>query len=246
MNEDQMLEAQEAEEQENPSTEPEKAPEKDMDAVVAEAEERGAQRERERSQQELKSFFDRAGLKDPATGADIKSLEDFERWHAEQTLAASAAKLTEQIKGGEIQPETLREMVQAAQTKPAQPAQTQQVRDYMDKELGKITRFDPEIKTLDDLAKKDQGGRVLKLVQAGAGLADAYLACNHEALAKKMAAKAAETEREAVQHVGTGLKSQGKGGAEPPSDVMEIYRQMMPDGKDADFRKHWARKRGGA
>ena len=111
------------------------------------------------------------------------------------------------------------------------------------KEIAALAQ-DPEIKTLEDLQRKnpEQFGVMLQRQAAGVPMADTYRALNFDALA----ARRAEAAKQAAVNQVTGkghmgpVGGGGKPGVEVPADVMEQFMALAPDMTAEQARKAYA------
>lgn len=113
----------------------------------------------------------------------------------------------------------------------------------IEEQVKQISALDPSIKSLDDLIRHDSYQRIYSRVRSGMGLRDAYIVENFDALraagqaAGRQAALNAATSKD---HLAS-TTSRGAGAQTVPPDVMELYRQLMPDATTQEIQNHYNR-----
>ena len=164
--------------------------------------------------------------------------ETQERTKAELQSSAQAALLRHAQK----EMDALRQaQMQAAQEKAR--AVNQKAEMSIQTALRNISAVDPDVKTLDDIAKMPTAAKFNDLVQKGVGLEDAFYLANRQAIDAKRtaAAKAAALNGAASrQHLNPVPNGGGELPVEVPRGVVDAYRAMMPDATDAEIRKAYA------
>ena len=194
-----------------------------------------------------------AGQVNPYTGRPILTESDFQAYQTERANRQQA----EQLQQAGIQPETIRgivdqqlgpvkEQLMRAQMQAAQEkarAVNQKAEMSIQTALRNISAVDPDIKTLDDIAKMPTAAKFNDFVQKGIGLEDAFYLANRQAIDAKRtaAAKAAALNGAASrQHLNPVQNGGGELPVEVPRGVVDAYRAMMPDATDAEIRKAYA------
>ncbi len=121
-----------------------------------------------------------------------------------------------------------------------------EVRSAFAEDLAKITEMDPSIQTEDDLLALPEHDLILGLVNKGYSPSDAYKTVFFEkitAAAVERGKRQAEAQAASKAHQipDKHRGSAGDMGVQVPSDVMQMYREMMPGMSDADIMKHYGR-----
>lgn len=199
----------------------------------------------------IKGVFEKLGLKDPVTGSQISTMEEFETYQA--NLARQ--KLERDLAQGKLTPEGLQQAIsdhpaiQAAQQAQQQRQQAQEeaalqeTQAKVTAQLAEIQKLNPEIKTVEDLLSMPNAKEFYALVQRGNSLSDAYkLACFDQIMGKKaeQAQIQAQNLARSKGHL-TPDVSRGEGAVTVPKDVMADYRRMMPKATDEQIQNHYAK-----
>lgn len=219
--------------------------EAERDAAVAEA--------KQAAEKQMDSLIASLGLKDPESGSAITTRKQYDEMKARQAQE-ERDKLKRRSGMDDEQwdefVKSIPEVAQAAEEKQkAEKAmrdlQQERARQAIAEHVAEIGKLDPAIKSLEDLAKTAEFPAIQKRVQNGMNLLDAY---KLETWDKQISARNAAAQQAAVnrQRSKDHLRKTAERGAgeEPvPSDVAQMYRNMMPGITDAEIRKHYNRKR---
>lgn len=217
-----------------------------------------AAREEERRayDQQMKDFFQQAGLKNTVTGEAINDMEGFRNWRKQ----FAEARLQKDLKAGKLTPEALAEAignhpaVQQAQRLMEQDAARQkaqeeaQARQRIDAEIAEIHELDASISSLEDLAKAPYWPELYAMTRRGYSIKDAHFLLNH----KKIEAAKAEAARQqaAVNARGKGhmvptTGARGGGAVTVPREDMAMFRAFMPDATDAEIQAYYNKNKEG-
>lgn len=112
---------------------------------------------------------------------------------------------------------------------------------YVERELAEVQKFDPEIKSFDDLRSHDKFPEMERLLKSNYSISDAYKLANFDAISKKGAEAAAQralNSAESKSH----LKPHGGTGGDAvvvPEDVKEQYRFFNKGITDEEIAKDY-------
>lgn len=225
--------------------------------AARDAEHRKALEELEaRQKRQLADFFQTAQLKNTISNAPITSMEEFEAWRRDY----QAQQLQKNLQEGKLTREDLDAMIAGnPAVKAAQEAARQQqeaertareaqertaFQAQVDREIAEIGKLDPSVKSVEDLLRKPNAQQFQEYVRRGNTFLDAYYLANRE----ELAARREETARKAAQAAALEARSRdhlrstgsvGSGAAAVPRDVMELYREMLPNASEADIIAHY-------
>jgi len=211
-----------------------------------------------RQERQWKDFFQAAGLQNTVSGKPITSKEEFDAWQRD----CQVERLRKELREGTLTREALdaaisgnpavqaaREAVQQQQEAARAARETQArsaFRARVAEELAEIGKLDPRVKSVEDLLKLPNAQQFCEYVRRGNTYLDAYYLANREQLrqrqeeAARRAAQAAALAARNKDHLrSTG--SVGQGAAPVPGDVMELYRQLVPNASEADIQAHYNR-----
>jgi len=217
--------------------------------------------ERDRQQEQMKTFFQKAGLKNTITGEDISSMEDFETWER----AYQAQRLQQELAEGRLSPEGLE---QAIANSPAvrragelvrreeEQAREQQRAEFEVKvreELAEIRQIDPSVNSVEDILQRPGGEQFYGYVKRGLSYLDAFRLTHMDLLkqqagetAQKAAQQAAQAARTQAQELArskdhlTGAGTvQGQGAAPVPPAEMALFRDLMPDASESEIQNYY-------
>lgn len=208
--------------------------------------------ERDKTAEELKSFFEAAGLKDTMTGKPITSMEEFRAWRQ----AFNAAKLENELKEGKLTPEGLNQAIsenpivkQAAEAiRASEEAKRQSgmeaAKARAERELAEIRKMDPEAKleSVEDLLKMPNAKEFYEYVKRGNSFVDAYKLANFQRLSERTAEAAKQqalNNARSKDHLSGSGASRGSGSESVPAEEMAMFRLMMPDASDDEIRKYY-------
>ena len=203
----------------------------------------------EQAQKAVDEAIRGSGMTNPYTGQPINTLAELEAY--QQRYSADQAASVQKKAG--MTPEqyqafvnSLPEVRQARQAQQQAEAASRQVRERaarerIQTELQEITRLNPSIREVGDLAKMDTYPRLRELVHRGNTLADAYRLANFDALTQRAAEatrKTALTAAKSKEHLAP-TAQRGTGSASVPDDIKAEYKALMPDITDDEIQKHY-------
>lgn len=189
-----------------------------------------------------------AGQTNPYTGRPIQSEADYQAWQREKQRRDSA----EQLRAAGIDPSVLTGAV-AEQVQPLRQelemARMETMRERarraqetaqatIREQLGLISRLDPSVKTMEDIAAMPTAEAFRGYVAKGLGLEEAFYMANRRAIEERKltAARAAGVSSAAskghLAPVGGGGQAEG---VEVPAEQKLLYRELMPDATDAEI-----------
>lgn len=191
-----------------------------------------------------------AGQTNPFTGRPITTEAEYREYQAER----SRRQQTAQLQKAGIDPQTIRGIVdqqlapmqqrlQAAELAAIQErARTAKDRaqEAISAALKNISRLDPSVKSMDDIAQMPTASHFNALVQKGIGLEDAFYLANRQAIEdRKIAAARTAALNGAAnrQHLNPVGASSAKQPVEVPPKMAEIYREFNPGATDEEIRK---------
>lgn len=123
-------------------------------------------------------------------------------------------------------------------------AEESYAKQKLEEEISIIGTYNPDIKSLSDIAKHQSFEKVRDLMNKGYSLVDAYRVANFDDITRGNVAAAKQSainSARSKQHlVSTSVK--GDGGVEVPSDIAEMYKVFNPDVSDAEIRAHFAKQ----
>lgn len=201
------------------------------------------------AQKEIDSAISSLGITDPHTGkrisnkaeydAYIKHKSDEQKNRIVEESGVSSEEFDEFINN---LPEVREAREQIARAKEAETkARDEQARIHIEEEIKAIGKYDPTIKSVDDLLALDSYGAIYEKVQKGYALSDAYILANHEKIMQDTANKtkqAALNSANGKNHM-TPTSSRGEGAVSVPNDIKDSYRMFNPTATDAEISKHY-------
>ena len=221
--------------------------EAERDAAVAQAK-KAAQDEMDKT---LREVLDASGLKDPFTGAPIRTKEEFDRYRqgksdeTRRNLQRKSGMTPEEFDSFVAElPEVkaAKEAKEKADAEARKAAETQ-AKARVDAELQEIRKLNPKIRTLADLTGLENYDALYEKVLRGYSLSDAYRLVNLDALTRQ-AAEAGKQEAmnaaQSKQHMAR-TKTKGAGDVEISKEETEAFRLFNPDLSAAEIRD-WCRK----
>lgn len=185
-------------------------------------------------------------LTDPYTNRPITNREEYENYKkgyhkdvAENIKAKtgmSDEELNEYI--GSIP-----EVKEAKET--AAKLREERAQEGMQREIEKIAKLNPEIKSLEDLTKMEHFEEFYAKVQRGYSFEDAYILVNRDTIINGKAEAARQAAVNAAKSKGhmAPVKSHGGGTVSAPADIREEYRKFMPGLSDTEIDAHYAKYR---
>lgn len=185
---------------------------------------------------EMSETLRRLGITNPDTGEVVDSIEKLEAYEKglSQARIASGRPTEEDIR------RVVREETSGQPQAQAQRAPTEA--DYA-AEVAEISRLDPSITSLGDILRSEAGPKFRDYVAKGLNFVDAYTLAARDKLAQRQT-EAARVKAAGKEHLSaTQSVHAGEGDAPVPADELEIFRAMMPDVSDTEFRKYWNKNR---
>ena len=189
-----------------------------------------------------------AGQTNPYTGQPIRSEADYRAWQAEKQRRDSE----EQLRAAGIDPQTL----QGAVDRQMQPLRQELEMARMEtmrerarraqdaaqvtirQQLELITRLDPNVKSMEDIAAMPTAEAFRGYVAKGLGLEEAFYMANRKAIEERKLTAARAAGVSAAASKGH-LAPQGGGGqaetVEVPAEQKALYRELMPEATDAEI-----------
>lgn len=189
-----------------------------------------------------------AGQTNPYTGQPIRSEADYRAWQAEKQRRDSE----EQLRAAGIDPATIQgavdrqvqplrqelEMARLAtmreRARRAQDAAQVTIRQ----QLELITRLDPNVKSMEDIAAMPTAEAFRGYVAKGLGLEEAFYMANRKAIEERKLTAARAAGVSAAASKGH-LAPVGGGGqaetVEVPAEQRALYRELMPDATDTEI-----------
>lgn len=251
-----IQEGQEPEEQEKPKEQ--KAQTLTREALE-EAVRQAVARERQRQEQVMADFFRSANLRDPVTGEIIRDMSGLESY----SQAAETRRLERNLAEGKLTPEDIDAMIRrrlaakpqeagtppAAQTEhPAAQTETpapQVTEEQVAAELAEIHRLDPSVNSLEDILKGPEREAFVSAVRRGNSFLDAFRLASFDRLQQQRQVEAAQRAAQAERNRSRSKEhmvpagSRGQGAAEVPADILELYREIMPEASAEEIQKHY-------
>lgn len=202
---------------------------------------------RARAAKQLDESIAALGLTNPYTKEPIKNKADYDAYRAKvdedrraKLLKKAGMSEEEFTKLAAEQPEI------KAQLEEAREAKRQAAAAAMNEQLRQIHELDPEVNTLEDLAKMPNYADFYRLVKVNRlSLVQAYKLVNMERLSARATAASRQAALNAAQskaHL-EATKARGKGGdmTVVPTDVREYYRIINPKMTEAEVKADYAR-----
>lgn len=220
---------------------------------AAEAErDRAIAAERERSAREADSLIASLGMVNPYTGQAINSKAEYDAY---TKARAGEAKKTFMEQSG-ISESQYQQMIQslpevqeamkarAESERVAAEYRSMQARSRLEEQVKEVTKLDPSIKSIDDLAKMENYDVFYDLVKKGNSLADAYKLANYDKLMERSAAAEKQRNLNAAagkSHFTPNANTIASGLDEVPASTKEYYKIMFPDMSEEQIAKEYAR-----
>lgn len=202
---------------------------------------------RARAAKQLDESIAALNLTNPYTKEPIRNKADYDTYRAKveedrRTKILKKAGISEEefAKLAAEQPEI------KAQLDEAQEAKRQAAAATMSEQMRQIHELDPEINTIEDLAKMPNYAQFYRFVkQNRLSLVEAYKLTNMERLSARTAAATKQAAMNAAQskaHL-EATKARGKGGdvTAVPNDVREYYRMINPKATEAEVKADYAK-----
>lgn len=251
-----IQEGQEPEEQEKPKEQKAQTLTRE---TLEEAVRQAVARERQRQEQVMADFFRSANLRDPVTGEIIRDMSGLESY----SQAAETRRLERNLAEGKLTPEDIDAMIRrrlaakpqeagtppAAQTEhPAAQTETpapQVTEEQVAAELAEIHRLDPSVNSLEDILKGPEREAFVSAVRRGNSFLDAFRLASFDRLQQQRQVEAAQRAAQAERNRSRSKEhmvpagSRGQGAAEVPADILELYREIMPEASAEEIQKHY-------
>lgn len=202
---------------------------------------------RARAAKQLDESIAALGLTNPYTKEPIRNKADYDAYRAKveedrraKILKKAGVSEEEFAKLAAEQPEI------KAQLEEAREAKRQAAAATMSEQMRQIHELDPEINTIEDLAKMPNYAQFYRFVkQNRLSLVEAYKLTNMERLSARTAAATKQAAMNAAQskaHL-EATKARGKGGdvTVVPNDVREYYRMINPKATEAEIKADYAK-----
>lgn len=186
------------------------------------------------------------GFTNPLTGAEIRSEADyFAALDAQEELSRR-----QELEQAGIDPSVLDELIarnpaiRQAQQILAQTQEQENVRQ-LEAELEQLNKLDPSVKTIDDILQSPSRGAILKKVNAGYSLLDAYKIVNFD---KLTTANTAASKQAAINAMRGKEHMTPTDGVTDTSTDMEIpvaelgrWKEMFPDASEKELKEKYTR-----
>lgn len=202
---------------------------------------------RARAAKQLDESIAALNLTNPYTKEPIRNKADYDAYRAKveedrraKILKKAGVSEEEFAKLATEQPEI------KAQLEEAKEAKRQAAAATMSEQMRQIHELDPEINTIEDLAKMPNYAQFYRFVkQNRLSLVEAYKLTNMERLSARTAAATKQAAMNAAQskaHL-EATKARGKGGdvTVVPNDVREYYRMINPKATEAEVKADYAK-----
>lgn len=202
---------------------------------------------RARAAKQLDESIAALNLTNPYTKEPIRNKADYDAYRAKveedrraKILKKAGVSEEEFAKLAAEQPEI------KAQLEEAKEAKRQAAAATMSEQMRQIHELDPEINTIEDLAKMPNYAQFYRFAkQNRLSLVEAYKLTNMERLSARTAAATKQAAMNAAQskaHL-EATKARGKGGdvTVVPNDVREYYRMINPKATEAEVKADYAK-----
>ena len=201
------------------------------------------------AQKEIDSAISSLGITDPRTGKRVSNKAEYDTYMKQRSEEQKSRIVEESgVSNEEFEefisnlPEVREAREQIAKAKEAETkARDEQARIHIEEEIKAIGKYDPTIKSIDDLLKLDTYDAVYEKVQKGYSLSDAYVLANHDKIVQDTVNKTKQAvinSANGKNHM-TPTTHRGEGAVSVPSDVKEAYRMFNPDATDAEIARHY-------
>lgn len=219
--------------------------EQERDQAIAQA----RQEAKAQAQRTIDEAFRNAGLTNPYTNQPITSKAEYdaylERFQAEQRENIQKKSGMSQVQFSQFL-NSLPEIRQAREAQAKAEQATRQAREQaakanLEQQMKEISKMDPTIKGLGDLAKMANYQQFVDLVKRGNTFTDAYKLANFDALTQRAAQASRQTAMQAAaskEHL-TATTQRGQGAVTVPDEVKAEYRAFNPDATDEEIARHY-------
>lgn len=206
-------------------------------------------RAREDAQRAINDIIRNSGMVNPYTGKRITTKDEYDEYKARFESERKAAVLQKSGMSDEEFNAFVDSLPQVQQARDAQRAAEEalheaneaKARANIAEQLGEISKLNPEIRELKDLAAMDTYPRLYELVKKGNTLSDAYRLANFDKLTQSAANRARQTAISSIQskrHMGQ-TTQRGTGATPVPDEVKQMYKMLNPEATDAEIQTHY-------
>ena len=195
-----------------------------------------------KAQETVNNAFKALNLTNPYTGKPVTNQAEFE----EYGKALAEERKSQMLERSGMSQEDFDKLVndlpevQKARAVTAERDREQQQK-VLETELAEIGKYDPTIKTLEDLQKQENYQQIYDKVMHGMTISDAYYVVNKAKIIDSAAAKAKQSA--AINSAGkahmTSTVQHGQGAMTVPKEVMEQYRVFFPKATEAEITAHY-------
>lgn len=195
---------------------------------------------RDAARAEVSETLRRLGITDPSTGEPVDTVDKLEAYEK----GLSEARLAKGKGTADDVRRVVREEMAGQPARPVeqkQPAPAPTEADFA-AEIAEIQRMDPSVKDLRSIVESEVGPKFREYVGKGLNFVDAYTLAARSKLAAAQA-QAAQVKAAGKDHL-SATQSRGSEADIPvPADELELFRTMMPEMSDTEFRKYWNKNR---
>lgn len=206
--------------------------------------------ERERSKRLLDESIASLGMVNPYTGAPITDKASLDAYNNAKASEAKSQFMQSQGLNEQQYQQMINSLpeVQAAMRAKAESERAaaeyrnMQAKSSIESQLSDLQKLDPDIKSIDDLAKMENYDEFYGYVKKGNTLADAYRLANFSKLMEKNTAAEKQRSLNAAagkQHMTPVASATPSGLDAVPAETMSYYRMLMPDASDEDIAKEY-------
>lgn len=212
---------------------------------------RQAEREFQEKQRQVDNYYATkfAGYTNPITNQPIRSEQDYRNALDAQEIVKQRQELQE--KG--IDPDMLSQIVsrQVENNPVVRQAQAvmqdtinKQSNQMITEDIKEIMRIDPNVKSIDDIAKLPNVSQILSLTQTGMRFSDAYKVANMDSLINNKAGaakQAAINNMKGTQHLNAtnNINANNDNSVDIPSSKLTNWQDAYPDLSMAELRKKY-------
>lgn len=207
-----------------------------------------------RARDEMTGSIKALGIVDPYTGQPVEDMETLKRW-AEGLRSEQAREAEHKLTDAGLTKKEIDELVNAhpdvvnarqeqARLKQLEDeAETKKLSRLFEEELAEIGKWDPNIKSFDDLQGVEHKEAMEEMIRHGYKISDAYFLAHRDAITQRQIDAAKQETRNSVANRGhlEHSASRGTGGVDVPDNVMAQFREMMPDATKAEIQKFYER-----
>lgn len=213
----------------------------ERDQAIAEAVQKAKAEARDELLQEL-------GHENPYTKSKITNdaeLKEYQAEHARkqhEKLLRTTGQTEEQFQAMvDSLPEVREAKAKAKEAEQVLEAQKKaQMQAWVEQEMAEVAKYNPAIRTAEDLAADDKYQDILGYVNKGLSISEAYKMAHFDDLSTR------KGRQQAINQAGkahmTSTKSRGEGPMEVPSDEFDWYRTLNPKATKEQIAKHYQRQ----